>query len=393
MRRLPPALCAALVLVGCRGGSSIEFGAILPITGPAGVYGESVRKGIELAYEQVVARNDLEQTIELEILDSESNPQKAAELLRQLYSGGTLAVIGGVTTAEALAMVPEADRADRVLLSPSASSPELTGISKNFFRVFFSDFDEGTRMGNFAAGKGYSPVVILAKEEPWAKGVQEIFAEEFARSGGEVLEVLEFPASTSDFSGLVDRVNTLRPAAVYLAAYAQDVAKLVEEIRASDYKGKILTTHAFASPAVLEGVGEAAYGVLLTAPHFDVDAEGEPVSSFIDSYAAKYGDAPDVWAAHGYDAMMVFVAAIPKPFRTASDFRTGLRSIEDFPGVAGVVRFDERGDVGKFPRVYQVMSDGLRDYETDITQEKEELLRKLRELREERRRAAMQQQN
>jgi branched-chain amino acid transport system substrate-binding protein len=190
---------------------------------------------------------------------------------------------------------------------------------------------------------------------------------------------------------LIGRVNTLKPDAVYLAAYAQDVAKLVTELKSSGYGGKILTSHAFASPSVLAKVGADAHGVLLTAPHFEIDQDGEPIRSFVEAYDAKFGEVPDVWAAHGYDAMMVFFESIPKPFRTASDFRAGLRAIEDHPGVAGTVRFDERGDVGKFPRVYQVVEGGLRDYETDIEGEKDELMRQLRELREKRRQAAMQQ--
>ncbi len=391
MRRLIPILCVSALALGCPDAGSIQFGAVLPLTGDNAVYGTSVKEGIELAFEQIQANPDSKHNFELTILDSESNPELAAQRLAELYEGGALAVIGGVTTAEALAMVPVADEHGRVLLSPSASSPELTGISKNFFRVFFSDFDEGTKMGNFAAGKGYSSVVILAKEETWATGVQEIFAEEFTRNDGEVLEILEFPAGTSDFSGLVERVNTLEPAAVYLAAYAQDVAKLIADLRAAGYEGKILTSHAFASPAVLAEVGSVAHGVLLTAPNFEVTAEGEPIKSFIMAFDAKFAKVPDVWAAHGYDAMNVFIDAIPDPFRTASDFRSGLKSVEDFPGVAGPIRFDERGDVGKFPRVYQVVEGGLRDYETDITGEKEELLRQIRELREKRRRAAMQQ--
>ena len=391
MRRLIPILCVSALVLGCPGAGAIKFGAVLPLTGDSAVYGESVRKGVELAFEQIQARTDSKHTFELTILDSESDPAVGAQRLAELYDAGALAVIGGVTTAEALAMVSVADENDRVLLSPSASSPELTGISKNFFRVFFSDFDEGTKMGVFAASKGYSSVVILAKEETWATGVQEIFAEEFARNGGEVLEILEFPEGTSDFSGLIERVNTLEPACVYLAAYAQDVAKLVTELKASGFGGRILTSHAFASPAVLADVGSAAHHVLLTAPNFEINAEGEPIKSFVQAYDAKFGEIPDVWAAHGYDAMNVFIDAIPEPFRTASDFRSGLRSVEDFPGVAGPIRFDERGDVGKFPRVYQVVEGGLRDYETDITGEKEELMRQLRELREKRRKAAMQQ--
>lgn len=398
MRRIFPVLATVGILAAitglaaCIGGGTIEFGAVLPLTGPSAVYGESVRKGVDLAYEQIQAREDLEHEIELTVVDSESDPEKAADLARRLYDQGVLAILGGVTTAEALAMVPVADRADRVLLSPTASSPDLTGISGNFFRVFFSDFKEGIKMGNFASEKmEIGSVVILAKEEPWATGVQTIFKGEFERLGGDVLEVIEFPQGLSDFSGLIERVDTLEPEAVYLAAYARDVAALVEGLRDSGYRGKILTTHAFASPAILEEVGEAAHGILLTAPYFDLESEEEPIRSFADAYEARYGQRPDVWAAHGYDAMMVLVEGIPKPFRTASDFRSGLRAIEDYPGAAGVVRFDEKGDVGKFPRVYQIGAEGLRDYEADIEKQRQELLKKLQDIRDERRRALLQQ--
>lgn len=390
-QRLFSALSMLLVIAGCAGDHTIDFGAVLPLTGPAAIYGESVRKGLELAFEETQARTDLEYTFSLKIVDSGSEPARGAELLEQLYDEGVLAVIGGVTTAEALEMVSVADQADRVLLSPSASSPELTGISRNFFRIFMSDFREGTKMGNFAAvAAGLSSVVILAKEETYATGVQQIFAEEFARNGGEVMEVLEFPAGTQDFSGLVERLNTLQPAAVYLSAYAEEIAGLVAAIRSSGFSGRILTTHAFASPEVMEGVGEAARGVLLTAPKFEADSEEERIKAFVTAFSDKYNDAPDVWAAHGYDAFKVFVESIPQTFRTPSDFRSGLKSLEDYPGVAGVVRFDEKGDVGKFPRVYQVTGDGLRDYEVEVGKDREELMKQLQELRERRRKAQMQ---
>jgi len=389
-QRLLLTLSIPFVLVGCPGGNVIQFGAVLPLTGDAAIYGESVRRGVELAFEHIQARPEATYTFELTVVDSGSDPARAAELLGQLYDSGALAVIGGVTTAEALAMVSVADEAERVLLSPSASSAELTGISRHFFRVFFSDFDEGTTMGRFAVKKGLETVVILAKEERWAAGAQEIFARQFVHYGGEVLESLEFPEGTHDFSGLIDRINTLRPAAVYLAAYAEDVAVLVEQIRASGYAGRILTTHAFASPATLERVGEPARGVFLTAPPFEADSEDEPIKSFVTAYGAKYHDAPDIWSAHAYDAMMVLIEAIPDTFRTPSDFRSGLKSLVDYPGVAGVINFDEKGDVRRFPHVYQVTTDGLRD-EIEMESEREALKKELSEARERRRKAQMEQ--
>ena len=109
-------------------------------------------------------------------------------------------------------MVEVADQRDRVLLSPSASSPDLTGASRNFFRIFPSDFVEGTKMGQFAKQKlNLAQVVVLATQSPYGQGIQGVFANEFVRQGGEIVETLEFPAATSDVSGLIERVSTLQP--------------------------------------------------------------------------------------------------------------------------------------------------------------------------------------
>ena len=216
--------------LACEQDRPVEFGAVLPLTGEAAIYGQPIRNGIELGLEQINARNDFPYAVELEVLDSESDPQRAAGLLEQLYDDGALAAIGGVTTAEALQMVAIADRFDRVLISPSASTPELTGISKNFYRLFPSDAREGATMGNFATQKlGAEKVVILAKEDPYAKGIQQVFRNEFERYGGQVLDLIEFPSISSDLSGLVERVNQLILATKH-TGFAEDegVAYMVE---------------------------------------------------------------------------------------------------------------------------------------------------------------------
>lgn len=52
-----------------------------------------------------------------------------------------------------MAAVPIADKAGVVMLSPSASSPKLSGISKYFFRVYASDAAEGSFMAATAFQK------------------------------------------------------------------------------------------------------------------------------------------------------------------------------------------------------------------------------------------------
>ncbi len=380
IRRTASLLAISLAAFGCAQEKIVKIGAVLPLTGEGEIYGQPVNKGVELAFEELQASGDFPYPLELVVVDSESDPEKAAQLLEQLFEDGALAVIGGVITPEALKMVPVADKYNQVLISPSATSPELTGISKNFYRVFPSDAREGATMGNFATQKLKAErVVILAKEHEYARGIQQQFSEQFEQFGGEVLELIEFPSVPSDLSGLVERVMTLEPDAVYLAAYAEDLAKMIAGLRDLGYKGTIFTTSAFAAPEIIEQVGKPAEGVFLTQAAFDTASEEPLVKSFVSAFQQKYGLNPDLYAAHGYDAVKVLARAAENSI-IATEFWSAVRSLRDFEGCTGTIQFDERGDVQKFPRVYVVNNGQLIDYEAEVERRRRALLDRLRDL-------------
>ncbi|MGD2114377.1 MAG: penicillin-binding protein activator [Acidobacteriota bacterium] len=390
---LSTCLLLALSFIRCGGQETVPVGAVLPLSGEFAIYGEPIRKGIDLAFEEIQARDDYPFQLELDVKDSQGDPERAAELLQQAYDAGSPAVIGGVTTQEAIEMVSVADRRDRVLLSPSASSPRLSGISTNFFRVFPSDFLEGTKMGHFARETlNVETAVIAASESPYAKGIQQVFRQELERRGGEVLDAIEYPRNTSDLGGVLDRIMTLAPDAVYLADYADGLVTLLAGLESRGYGGKILTTSSIASAEVFNEAGEAAEGVLFTQSNYDVDAEDEQIQRFVQAYREKYGSAPDLYAAHGYDAMRIYARALREGGRRPSQFWQGMRGISGFPGVTGTIQFDEQGDVQKFPRVYVIQEGQFVDYDKvleerrrALEERRRALERRMRELERQRR--------
>ncbi len=380
--------CLAIVLAfaSCERDEVVKFSAIVPATGSFEIYGQAVKKGVELALDELQADVNLPFKLEVSIVDSMGDPKTAAAKLKEEIDAGAMAVIGGVMSDEALEMVAVADRYDRVLISPSASNPQLTGISKNFYRVFPSDSREGTKMGNFASQKlEMETVVIVAKSDTYARGIKEVFQAEFERNDGEVIEVIEYPAG-ADFSGLIDRVVSLEPSGVYLAAFAEDIGLMIVELRAKGFKGRILTTSAFAAPAAIEQTGDAGEGVFLTQAAFDATSDDPKVQAFVTTFHDKYGFNPDLYAAHGYDALMVLIEALKGGQTVATELWKDVRGLRDFTGVTGTIQFDERGDVQKFPRVYVVEDGSLKDYEKDIEQRRRELLERLRRLEEAQRR-------
>ncbi len=385
--RMPRHLCFLLLLVatlqfGC-GDTTARIAVILPESGPAASYGTSLRRGIELAWAQLQESENQNVNFELVFADSASNPEQARSLAETLLNDGALIIVGGATSAEALAMVPVADHFDRIVLSPSASSPELTGISSNFFRVFPSDSLEATQMANFASQTlTFKEIAVVAEEQVFGRSIQEVFAREFQRYGGVVVETLEYPPRTDDFSGLAERIVTLAPPAVYLVGFEVGVGNMIAALELNGYSGKVLTTHAFASPASLARVGAPAEGVMLTQTVFEVDSNYAHIRAFGAAFQHAHGAQPDLFAAHGYDALMVLAKALDGRNLATSEVRKGLRSITDFPGVTGTIQFDERGDVKKFPQVYIVGDDlALYNYDAYVSTQKDALIGRLDALR------------
>jgi len=391
--RLSTCLLLVLSFARCGNEKPVHVGVVLPLSGQFAIYGEPIHKGIELAFEEIQKGDEYTIPMELDVKDSQGDPDLAKQLLEELYDEGAPAVIGGATTEEALAMVEVADSQDRVLISPSASSPRLTGISTNFFRVFPSDFLEGTKMGHFATQTlNVDQVVIAASKSPYAKGIQQVFRQEFERNGGKVLDVIEYPRNTSDLGGVIDRIMTLKPAAVYLADYADGLVILLKGLQDRGYQGKILTTSSIASGQVLQKAGDAAEGVLFTQSNYDAASDEPLIHKFVEAYRAKYNEDPDLYAAHGYDAMRVYAQALKKGGRLPRQFWQGMRSISSFPGVTGPIQFDEQGDVQKFPRVYIVQNGQFIDYDRvleerrqQLDQRRRDLERRMRELERQRR--------
>ncbi len=382
------ALClvAALFLTGCPGQDTVRLGAVLPLSGEWQNYGEVIRRGIDVGLAECQA-DEGAPAIQLEVLDSESNPERAKEVLGQEYSAGAWAVIGGVTTPEARAMVQVADEYNRVLLSPSASTPDLTGISRLFYRVWPSDYREGMKMGEYARQKiNLETAVTLAAESEYAKGIQAVFASSFEQNGGQVLEAIEYPKDTQDFSALVDRVVELNPDAVYLADYADVLVEQIKLLSEKGFEGRVLTVSAFATQESITAAGEAGEGVYITHPPYDPsNPDTERLTNFVSTYEAQYGEKPDIYAAHGYDAMLVFCQALQKGADRPTNFWRGLRSLGDLQGATGILQFDEKGDVQKWPRVYLIVEGKAVDHEVWVKEQREILLRQYQQIQNERR--------
>lgn len=378
-------LAAGALGLSCGGSKKVVFGAVLPLTGEDAVYGVEIQRGIEIALEQLKKERGFT-NLAVEVVDSQSDQEIARQQLEALYSKGVRAAIGGVTAAEAMTMAQVADANNRVLISPSASTPAVEKASRYVYRIWPSYVREGTVMGQYAAEKLCKRAAVLVAETPYTQDVEKVFEESFREHGGEVLEVLQHHPDV-DHSVMVQQLVSINPDCIYISDYAEEVGQTLRLLDAEGYEGKVLTLSTFASPKAIAAIGEPAEWTYLTHPAYDPADPTNPVlQSFVQAYQEAYDTVPGAFAAHGYDAMLLLAEAAAGGGSSGSDFWKGMRGLVEVQGVTGVLQFDEMGDVQKFPRVYFILEGQLRDHQKYEQERADRLRQEIEELRRQRER-------
>ncbi len=421
-RTRTPALSGALCLLLAAGCGpevpTVNFSVILPITGPAGMYGEEIANGIRLRHERLTGGDEeLAYDVVIDVVDSEGDAQQAASLLETAFST-SLAAIGGATSAEALAMAPVADDADRVLVSPSASSPELSGVSEYFYRLIPSAEVEATTMATFLRDRvNVQQLALVVEDSVFGTSLADALESAW---GTELAGRVTFTPS-SDQNAMVAEAIGYEADGIYVAASGAALAEAIQALRLAGFEAgdkRLATSSSLMIESVLDAAGPAANDVYLTAPVFDVASPDEPTASFVAAYREKFTD-PAAWVAYqeavaeneraktalqgmdlgspglataradaeaavealaaaegalntpgyyaglGYDSMGVLIGALAEldAINVPSDFLKGMRAIRELPGVTGTIQFRETGDVQKFTRIYQIVEGEPVDFE------------------------------
>jgi len=353
-RNLPAALALAL-LAGC--GKPALVGAIVSRSGAASSYGEQIARGFDLAVEQINAAGGVSgRKLQLLYRDDSTNPEIGLAAVRQLVENEHVSIVlGAASSAVTLRLAPYCERHRVVLISPSASAPQLTEAGEYIFRTYPSDVLEGASMADFARDLGLDRVAVLAVDNDYGGSLARAFTERIGASGGSLVASLTFPEGDKSAIGdAVAALAALAPRGVYIPAYVSDLATALKLLRETRLRPIVLGT-SVAAPELIRTAGPAAENLVFPMSDFDATADSAAVRSFAAAFAARYAAEPDVYAAHAYDTVRVLAAAVTLAGSwDADEIRDALLRIDNYEGVTGRLAFDRNGDVVQYPRLYIV---------------------------------------
>lgn len=355
-------LMVGVVLSTACGGKKLIVGVVLPESGVAKAYGPSLKAGLKLAFDDAVARNT-PKGIEARYRDSMSNPEYAIKEVQELVKGGAVFIIGGATSDEARAMIPEAEKANIPLLSPSATEPGLAASSNHFFRVYPADDVEGVVAANFLAGhKKATKILVLFQKGLYSGGMLPVFRDEVAKLGASILG--ELPIGPTDWDkAITEALGTQKPDAIFICAYGEESLATLSVLRNAKFEGLVCASSAIGTGDVVKRAGELAEGVFVPVMSINFASQSEPTKSFVERFKAANGGAmPDVYAAHAYDAATVALAVLsdPRP-KDTNEMLQRFMTLGERKGVTGKLSFDAVGNTTHRPRMHQIKGGKFED--------------------------------
>ncbi len=343
---------AALCLAACsQPGGRIVIGLAGPFSQPRGA---SMLRAAQLAVKQINAKGGVRgRPVELAVADDSGSEDVAVRVAETLYADpAVVAVVGHLSSGASIAaaQVYGAGATPVVMISPSASSPDLSGINPYVFRVCPSDLQHGPRLARFAwQTLSARRAGIIYINNDYGRGVRRTFAAEFTRLGGTVVEADPYVPTTPSLEPYLSRLRRSGAVDVLLLAAERPGAELVlREMRALGIGWPVVGGDALTGIEADEG-GALAEGVRVSSAYLP-DRRDERNVAFVADYARAYpGQRPDHRGAGAYDAVFLLAHAIESAGPRRRAIRDYLAHVGHgkpaFEGVTGAIAFDSSGDV------------------------------------------------
>lgn len=336
--------------------AAVPVGAALSLTGGAASYGESQKKGLELAAENLAENEGV--TYDLKIEDDATDAKQGISVFETFVKDRSV-IIGPTLSNTAFQAQPIAQEAGVPVL---AISNTAAGITEQGDYIFRNSLTEGQVIPQTVEVAkehfGLEKVVVMySNDDAFTQSGYDVFASALEEQGIEVLSTLTFSKADTDFRALLTEAKGAEPDAIVVSGLIEAAIPLVTQARQLGIDVPIIGGNGFNNPKLMSDAGEAAEGVVVGAA-WNSASEGELNTAFMSDFEEKYGALPDQFAAQAYAGMHVIDAAVRANCSgEPDDIKDGLGSIKDLDTVLGTFSINENRDA-EHKAIVQIVEDG-----------------------------------
>lgn len=319
-----------------------------PMTGNYAHIGTQFKEGAELAIKEINDSGGINGTLlEIEYFDDKIDPKEAANIAQLLVSDNDIkAVIGHYTSSCCFAGIPIYDKADLAMITPSASSPDLTKDSTSSFKLWTGFDIYAPMLGDLAVSDlGKQNIAVIYAYNDWGIGVKDGFTARVKELGGNIVAEEIIYDGDKDFKTQLTNIKAEEPDAVAIFTYYLEGAMIAQQARNLGIDVQLIGSGTFYEEDFAKVAGDAAEG-MYAINEFTLDDPKPSVQEFLRKYEEMYTGVPGNYQGNAYDAVMIIANAMEKNGFERSAIRDGIKEYQ-VEGVTGNISFTESREVIK----------------------------------------------
>jgi branched-chain amino acid transport system substrate-binding protein len=363
---------AGLLAVGCGGEKKEEKKAEAPaaaakklVLGVAGAqsgdlasYGLPSVNAAKLVAKDLNAKGGVNgMPVEIEAVDDQCKPEQATNAATKIVADKVTIVLGHICSGATKAALPIYKDAKVIVMSPSATSTELTqgGAYPNFFRTISYDLIQGKAAAEFATGQlKLKKVAVIHDKGDYGKGFAE--SAKKAIEDGKVAKVVLFEGITPggvDYSAVIQKIKASGADAVLFGGYHPEASKIVIQMHQKGLKIAFVSDDGVKDDTFIKTAGADAEGVYATGPQ--ILADNAVYKKAVEDHKKEFGAEPGAFFPQAYAAAQALLNAVAKAGSTDYDKVVAALQNEYIETPVGKIKFDAKGDAeGVSFSVYQV---------------------------------------
>ncbi len=199
----------------------IQFGAILPLTGPGGLIGTQQMRGIQFAIDQANAKGGVRgHKIEVQFEDNQAKPDQSVLSFNKLVDLQHMPMVFTAYSGPSLALAPLATRKKVLLVNAGAQADKLATASPYLINTLPTIGDEIKVLAKYLVSVGKTKAAILFENDAAGISGRDDYLEYFPKAGGTIVAQEPTQFGQTDFRPALLKLADAKPQVMLLSITA-----------------------------------------------------------------------------------------------------------------------------------------------------------------------------
>lgn len=325
----------------------IKIGAILPLTGKLGYYGDYYSRGLNLAVEEINGTGGINgKKIEIVYEDNQGDTNQSITAYQKLSQTDDIKIYITTLSGTTLALAPLVENNQHILFNLNSAAPTISKAGDYIFRNNIYPPSEIKVLSTFVNQKGYKKIALLMFNNDAGVEYKDLFSKDYISKGGVIIDSELYEQGATDFRTQLTKIKAKNVDAIIMFAYANEGGLIMKQAKELRITIPFFSFYTSEDSKLIEVGGSATEGLIYTHCFSE---SNDSVISFKEILQKKYRTTAGLfYTATAYDTLKILAKTLNEcNKKDTTCIKTGLYNVKEYPGISGITTINADGDTEK----------------------------------------------